>query len=141
MPTMRIWRASVILTRAETELLKSLEFFQRALDKDPRFSRAWTGTAKVWLWLADAYVPPLEAYPKVRDAAIRALQLDDGEAEAHVDLAETKRIVDWDLDGAEVEFNRAVEIDPNSTPSNYFIAALHASRGDHDKALTYLRRH
>jgi adenylate cyclase len=124
----------------EAELRKSLEFFERALDKDPQFSRAWTGIAKVWLWLADAYVPPLEAYPKVRDAAIRALQLNDGEAEAHVYLAETKRILDWDLDGAEVEFNRAVEIEPNSTPSNYFIAALHAARGERDKALTYLRR-
>ena len=122
------------------ELRKSLEFFGRALDKDPQFSRAWTGIAKVWLWLADAYVPPLEAYPKVRDAAIRALQLNDGEAEAHVYLAETKRILDWDLDGAEVEFNRAVEIEPNSTPSNYFIAALHAARGERDKALTHLRR-
>ena len=124
----------------EAELRKSLEFFGRALDKDPQLSRAWTGIAKVWLWLADAYVPPLEAYPKVRDAAIRALQLNDGEAEAHVYLAETKRILDWDLDGAEVEFNRAVEIEPNSTPSNYFIAALHAARGERDKALTYLRR-
>jgi adenylate cyclase len=124
----------------EAELRKSLEFFERALDKDPQFSRAWTGIAKVWLWLADAYVPPLEAYPKVRDAAIHALQLNDGEAEAHVYLAETKRILDWDLDGAEVEFNRAVEIEPNSTPSNYFIAALHAARGERDKALTYLRR-
>ncbi|PYJ27629.1 MAG: hypothetical protein DME89_08570 [Verrucomicrobia bacterium] len=124
----------------EAELRKSLEFFERALDKDPQFSRAWTGIAKVWLWLADAYVPPLEAYPKVRDAAIRALQLNDGEAEAHVYLAETKRILDWDLDGAEVEFNRAVEIEPNSTPSNYFIAALHAARGERDKALTHLRR-
>ena len=104
----------------EDELRKSLKFFQDALAIDPRFSRAWTGIAKVWLWLADAYVAPLEAYPKVRDAAVRALELDDEEAEAHVYLAETKRILDWDLDGAEAEFNRAVEIDPNSTPSNYF---------------------
>ena len=124
----------------EDELRKSLEFFQDALTKDPRFSRAWTGIAKAWLWLADAYVPPLEAYPKVRDAALRALQLDDEEAEAHVYLAETKRILDWDLDGAEAEFNRAVKIDPNSTPSNYFVAALHAARGDRDKALAYLQR-
>jgi adenylate cyclase len=124
----------------EDALRKSLEFFQRALEKDPRFSRAWTGIAKAWLWLADAYVPPLVAYPKVRDAAVRALQLDDEEAEAHVYLAETKRILDWDLDGAEAEFNRAVAIDPNSTPSNYFIAALYAARGDRDKALAYLQR-
>jgi len=124
----------------EGELRKSLEFFQDALVIDPRFSRASTGIAKVWLWLADAYVAPLEAYPKVRDAAVRALELDDEEAEAHVYLAETKRILDWDLDGAEAEFNRALEIDPNSTPSNYFVAALHAARGNRDKALAYLQR-
>src|SRR5213596_65579 len=113
----------------EAELRKSLEFFQRALEQDPKFNRAWTGIAKAWLWLADAFVPPLEAYPKVRDAAVQALQLNDQEAEAHVYLAETKRILDWDLDGAEAEFNRAVEIEPNSTPSNYFIAAFYAVRG------------
>jgi TolB-like protein len=124
----------------EPELRKSLEFFQRALEQDPKFSRAWTGIAKAWLWLADSFVPPLEAYPKVRDAAVGALQLNDQEAEAHVYLAETKRILDWDLDGAEAEFNRAVEIEPNSTPSNYFIAAFYAARGDRDKALTYLQR-
>ncbi len=124
----------------EDALRRSLEFFERALQKDPHFSRTWTGIAKSWLWLADAYVPPLEAYPKVRDAALRALQLNDDEAEAHVYLAETKRILDWDLDGAEAEFNRAVEIEPNSTPSNYFVAALCAARGDRDKALTYLQR-
>jgi adenylate cyclase len=124
----------------EPELRKSLEFFQQAVAQDPKFSRAWTGIAKAWLWLADSHVPPLEAYPKVRDAALRALELDDEEAEAHVYLAETKRILDWDLDGAEAEFNRAVAIDPNSTPSNYFIAALYAARGDRDRALAYLQR-
>jgi serine/threonine-protein kinase len=124
----------------EEALRRSLEFFERALEKDPQFSRSWTGIAKSWLWLADAYAPPLEAYAKVRDAAVRALQLNDEEAEAHVYLAEAKRILDWDLDGAEVEFKRAAEIEPNSTPSNYFIAALYAARGDRDKALVYLRR-
>jgi adenylate cyclase len=119
----------------ELELRKSLEFFDLALQKDPKFSRAWTGMAKSWLWLADAYVRPLEAYPKVRDAAVRALQLNDEEAEAHVYLAETKRILDWDLKAAE-----AVEIEPNSTPSNYFTAAFYAVLGDRDKALTYLER-
>jgi TolB-like protein/lipopolysaccharide biosynthesis regulator YciM len=124
----------------EPELRKSLEFFQRALEQDPKFSRAWTGIAKAWLWLADAFVSPLEAYPKVRDAAMQALQLNDQEAEAHVYLAESKRILDWDLEGAEEQFNRAVEIDPNSTPSNYFIAAFYAARGDREQALTYLQR-
>ena len=124
----------------EDALRKSLEFFHSALEKDPKFSRAWTGIAKAWLWLADAYVPPLEAYSNVRDAAVRALQLNDEEAEAHVYLAETKRILDWDLRGAEVEYVRAFEIDSNSTISNYFIAAFYAAIGERETALTYLSR-
>lgn len=124
----------------EEALRKSLEFLGRALDKDPRFGRAWTGIAKSWLWLADAYVKPDEAYSEVRHAALNAIKIDDGEAEAHVYLAETKRILDWDLRGAEAEYLRAFEIDSNSTPSNYFIAAFYAAIGDRDKALTYLKR-
>ena len=125
---------------SEEALRKSLEFFERALDKDPRFARAWTGIAKSWLWLADAYVEPLEAYSKVREAAVNAINIDDSEAEAHVYLAETKRILDWDLRGAEAEYVRAFEIDSNSTTSNYFIAAFYAAIGEREKALTYLRR-
>jgi TolB-like protein/tetratricopeptide (TPR) repeat protein len=125
---------------SEEALRKSLEFFERALDKDPRFARAWTSIAKSWLWLADAYVEPLEAYSKVREAAVNAINIDDSEAEAHVYLAETKRILDWDLRGAESEYLRALEIDSNSTPSNYFIAAFYAAIGEREKTLTYLSR-
>ena len=124
----------------QESLRKSLEFFQSALDKDPRFARAWTGTAKSWLWLADGYVEPLLAYSKVREAAVNAISIDDSEAEAHVYLAETKRILDWDLRGAEQEYVRAFEMDSNLTPSNYFIAAFYAAIGDREKALKYLSR-
>src|SRR5262249_21723451 len=124
----------------EEELRKSLRYFETALAKDPRFARAWTGIAKSWLWLADAYVAPLEAYSKVRDAALKALKIDKSDAEAHVYLAETKRILDWNMDGAAREFTRAVELDPKSTPSNYFSAAFWAARGDRDDALKYLKR-
>jgi len=124
----------------EDALRKSLEFFTRALNKDPRFARAWTGIAKSWLWLADAYVKPAEAYSKVREAAMNAIKIDNGEAEAHVYLAEAKRILDWDLRGAEAEYVRALEIDSNSTTSNYFIAAFYAAIGERETALTYLSR-
>jgi len=124
----------------EEDLRKSLGYFERALEKDPQLGRAWTGTAKAWLWLADAYVAPLEAYSKVREAATNALKIDNDDAEAHVYLAETKRILDWDMDGAAHEFRRAVELDPKSTPSNYFSAAFWAARGERDEALVYLQR-
>jgi len=124
----------------EEALQQSLELFDRALAKDPQLGRAWTGIAKSWLWLADAYVRPLEAYPKVREAALNALEIDKDDAEAHVYLGEAKRILDWDMDGAAREFCRAVELDPRSTPSNYFSAAFWAARGERDEALTYLKR-
>lgn len=124
----------------EEALRKSLRYFEVALQKDPRLGRAWTGIAKSWLWLADAYVAPLEAYSKVRQAALNALKLDKGDAEAHVYLAETKRILDWNMDGAAREFYRAIELDPKSTPANYFSAAFFAARGDREEALKYLHR-
>jgi TolB-like protein/tetratricopeptide (TPR) repeat protein len=124
----------------EETLRKSLEYFERALELDRQFGRAWTGIAKAWLWLADAYEPPLTAYQKVREAARNALKIDNEDAEAHVYLGEAIRILDWDMDGAAREFCRAVELDPNSTPSNYFSAAFWAARGDREEALTYLRR-
>jgi adenylate cyclase len=124
----------------EEALRTSLEFFARALDKDPRFARAWIGIAKSWLWLADAYVTPIEAYSNVREAALNAINVDDGEAEAHVYLAEAKRILDWDLRGAESEYLRALELDSNSTTSNYFIAAFYAAVGEREKTLKYLSR-
>jgi adenylate cyclase len=124
----------------EDDLRRSLGFFDRALQIDPQFGRAWTGIAKSWLWLADAYVHPRKAYPKVREAGLNALKIDNQDAEAHVYLGETKRILDWDLDGAAAEFARAVELDPNSTPSNYFSASLFAQRGDREKALAFLAR-
>jgi len=124
----------------EEALRRSLEFFERALEKDPRLSGAWTGIAKAWLWLADAYVRPLEAYPKVRGAAIKAIELDETDAEAHVYLGEVKRILDWDLNASAAEFRRAVELEPNSTPPNYFSARLHAIRGEQELALDFLRR-
>jgi len=124
----------------EGALRKSLEHFQRALEIDPQMSRAWTGIAKAWLWLADAYVTPMEAYSNVRNAALNALKIDKDDAEAHVYLAETKRILEWDMDGAAREFCRAVALDPNSTPSNYFSAAFWAACGDREDALKYLKR-
>jgi TolB-like protein/Tfp pilus assembly protein PilF len=114
----------------EESLRKSLSFFQRALDIDPNFARAWTGIAKVWLWLADAYVRPLEAYPKAKDAASKALALDERDAEAHSYLGETKRILDYDLAGEEKELKRALEIDPNSAPAHLFMGLLKTAQGE-----------
>jgi TolB-like protein/Tfp pilus assembly protein PilF len=114
----------------EESLRKSLTFFQRALDIDPSFARAWTGIAKAWLWLADLYVRPLEAYPKMKEAASRALALDERDAEAHCYLGEAKRILNRDLAGEEKELRRALEIDPNSATAHLFMALLKTEQSE-----------
>ena len=107
---------------SEEDLRRALNFFQRALEKDPTFSRAWTGIAKVWYFLADVYVRPLEAYPASKEAALKALALDEKDAEAHCYLGEAKRVLDWDVAGEEAELERALELDPNSAPAHFFSA-------------------
>ncbi|MGE5213496.1 MAG: TPR end-of-group domain-containing protein [Nitrospirota bacterium] len=124
----------------EESLRKSLDFFQRALDIDPNFARGWTGIAKAWLWLADVYVRPLEAYPKVKEAASKALALDERDAEAHCYLGETKRILDRDLAGEEKELKRALEIDPNSGPAHLFMALLKTAQGELKEGVTEIQQ-
>jgi TolB-like protein len=115
---------------SEEDLRRALSFFERALEKDPIFGRAWTGIAKVWFFLADVYVKPLEAYPASRAAALKAIALDEKDAEAHCYLGEAKRILDWDLPGENVELQRALQLDPNSAPVHFFLALLPLFRGD-----------
>ena len=120
---------------SEEDLRRALDFFQRALEKDPTFSRAWTGIAKVWYFLADVYVRPLEAYPASKEAALKALALDEKDAEAHCYLGEAKRVLDWDVAGEEAELERALELDPNSAPAHFFSALLPLFRGQPKEGL------
>src|SRR6266567_1665984 len=114
---------------SEEDLRKALSFFQRSLEKDPTFSRAWTGIAKVWFFLADVHVKPLDAYPQSKAAALKAIALDEKDAEAHCYLGEAKRILDWDLTGEDAELQRALQLDPNSAPVHLFLALLPLFRG------------
>jgi TolB-like protein/predicted Ser/Thr protein kinase len=120
---------------SEADLQRALDFFQGALEEDPTFSRAWTGIAKVWYFLADVYVKPLEAYPASKEAALKAIALDEKDAEAHCYLSEAKRVLDWDLVGADAELRRALQLDPNSAPAHFFLALLPLFRGELQEGL------
>ena len=120
---------------SEEDLRRALSFFQRAVDKDPTFGSAWTGIAKIWYFLAGVYVTPLDAYPKAKEAALKAITLDEKDAEAHCYLSEAKRVLDWDLVGADAELHRALQVDPNSAPAHFFSALLPLFRGDIQEGL------
>jgi eukaryotic-like serine/threonine-protein kinase len=115
---------------SEEDLRRALSFFQRAVERDPTFSRAWTGISKVWYFLADVYVKPLGAYPLSREAAMKAIELDETDAEAHCYLSEAKRVLDWDLAGADAELKRALQLDPNSAPAHLFSGLHPLFRGE-----------
>ena len=124
----------------EESLRKSVALFQRALDIDPNLGRAWTGIAKCWLYLADAYVRPLEAYAKVREAATKAVALNERDAEALCYIGEAKRVLDRDIAGEEAEINRALQLDRNSSATHLFLAfGVHAERGEWEKAAAEMR--
>src|SRR5262245_57002337 len=115
---------------SEEDLRRALSFFQRAVEKDATFARAWTGIAKVWYFLADVYIKPLEAYPASKEAALKAIALDEKDAEAHCYLSEAKRVLEWDLVGADAELKRALQLDPNSAPAHLFSGLHPLFRGE-----------
>src|SRR5436189_1080097 len=123
---------------SEEDLRRALSFFQRAVEKDPTFGRAWTGISKVWYFLADVYVKPLDAYPASKEAALKAIALDKKDAEAHCYLSEAKLVLDWDLAGANAELKRALELGPNPAPAHFFLALLPLFRGESQEGLRFV---
>jgi serine/threonine-protein kinase len=119
---------------SEEDLRKALSFFQRALDRDPNFARAWSGIAKTWSWLADEYVRPLEAYPISKAAALKAIALDDRDTEAHVYLGAAVGVLEWDWNALNAEALRALEIDPNSASAHISLALSLSSNGFDEEA-------
>jgi serine/threonine-protein kinase len=126
-----LYLQGVFFSNKSTEdgLRKSLEFFQRSLEKDPNSARAWAGIAKDWEWLADAYVKPLEAYPAMKAAALKAISLDEREPEGHVYLGDARRVLDWDIAADEAEQQRAIELDPNCAAAHLLLALGQISLG------------
>jgi serine/threonine protein kinase/tetratricopeptide (TPR) repeat protein len=91
-----------------------LEYFELALEQDPNYAPAYAGVSFAWLVRQQAgYTPPREAGPKAKAAALKAIELDSTLGEGHAALAAVNYLHDWDWAGAEVEFKRAIELNPN----------------------------
>src|SRR5215471_3563766 len=114
---------------------QAIEYFQQVLKRDPNYALAYAG-------LADSYrslpirsdVPSHEAFPKARDAALKALEIDKRLAEAHTTLGWIKFYFDWDWEGSEKEFRQAVEINPNYPLAHLGYAHLLSNLGRHEEA-------
>src|SRR5205814_4473699 len=85
------------------------EYFEQAIQKDPRYALAYAGLADSYVW-GRAGLPPEEALRRARTAATKALQLDSTLGEPHAALAQIKFVNDWDWAGSEAEFKRAIAL-------------------------------
>jgi TolB-like protein/predicted Ser/Thr protein kinase/Tfp pilus assembly protein PilF len=116
------------------DLLKSIDYYKKALEKDPNYALAYAGLADACRVQAEvisldynkSYEVVTEWYLKARDFAGKALELDDTLAEAHIVLGLVKLHYEWDFKGAKKEFQRAIEINPrdayaHSRYSRYFL--------------------
>jgi TolB-like protein/DNA-binding winged helix-turn-helix (wHTH) protein/Flp pilus assembly protein TadD len=127
--------------RMGTDLQLAIGYFEQAIAKDPNYALAYVG-------LADTYVqrgvfgglPPKEAYPKAKVAVARALQLDDRAGEAHVTLGHIKVQYDWDRPGAEKEYRRAIELNPNYAFAHLLYAIFLGSSKREQEAMAEIER-
>jgi eukaryotic-like serine/threonine-protein kinase len=120
-------------TRAGTE--KAIEYFQGAIAKDPNDALSYAGLANAYRGLSSLYMAPLDAMPKAKAAAARALELDETLAEPHASLGTVKLFHDWDWPGAEKEFRRALELNPSLVEAHLGEATYLATLGRFDDAL------
>ena len=120
---------------------KGRDYFQQAIDRDPKYALAYTGLAdahnRLSAWNA---ISPKEGFPKAKEAAIKALEIDDRLAEAHISLAMVKLFYDWDWAVAESEFRKALELNPDNSDAHYMYSLYLMRMGRFDEALVEMRR-
>jgi serine/threonine-protein kinase len=122
--------------RTQEAITRAIAHFEQAIAEDPRYALAYTGLADSYALHVDyRSVPVDEGFAHARSYARQALALDDSLAEAHASLAWTLFIYDWDWAAAEMEFRRAIELDPDYATAHQWYAFLLLSRGRFDEAL------
>ena len=118
---------------------KALDSFRRAITRAPQYALAYCGIADVYADMSSQYIPPGEAMPKAREAALKALELDEKLPEAHHSLALVKLWGDWDWAGAEREFQRALELNPGLALTRMYYAEMLLHQKRFEEALHQIR--
>jgi len=121
---------------------KGIEYFTQAIAKDPGYAPAYTGLADCYTWLGVfGWTAARQAMPQARQAANRALQLDETLAAAHVSLGYVKALYDWDWPGAQHEFERALQLSPGDADAHFAYSVTYLTpRGRLDEALAEIQR-
>lgn len=122
--------------RTSEDLALGRGFFEQAIARDPTFAPAWAGLADALVHLSGySHLPPQQAFPQARDAALEALRLEPDLAEAHASLALVDLTLDWDARSAEVSFLKAIQLQPSYATAHQWYSELLSLVGRHQEAL------
>ena len=122
--------------RTSADLQKAVAYFRQAIEKDSSYALAYAGLAETYaIYAFYGVMPARDAFPLAKTAANKALELDETLAEAHAALAWAKCAFDWDWSGAEREFDRAIELNPNYPNTHHWYSFYLSSMGRHDEAI------
>ena len=127
--------------RTPADFKRAITFFEQAIERDPKYALAYTGLADTYALLT-AYTneAPRELMPKAKEAALKALALDDNLAEAHASLGQIAAYYDYDFVTAEREYRRALELNPNYPTAHQWLAEHLSAVKRFDEAIAEIRR-
>jgi TolB-like protein/DNA-binding winged helix-turn-helix (wHTH) protein/Flp pilus assembly protein TadD len=129
--------------RTADGLKVGLAYFKQAIEEDPKYAQAYSGSADTYALLGDwqyAVMTPKEAFPKAKAAAMKALELDSTLGEAHNSLAFVLDGYDWDFGAAGKEFRRAIELNPGYATAHHWYAWHLSLLGRYDEAIAEMRK-
>jgi TolB-like protein/DNA-binding winged helix-turn-helix (wHTH) protein len=127
--------------RTPAGLKQAVAHFQHAIELDPGFAEAYSGLADAYTALGyTSYWSPGDSFPKAKEFAAKALEIDPSVAEARASLAYVKLYYDWDWKGAENEFQTAITTNPNYATAHHWYSVLLTARGRHEEALSEILR-
>jgi len=127
--------------RTPQSFQRATEHFVQALEKDPGYALAYGGLADCYNGLGwYGMLSPKESFPKAKAAATKASGIDEALAEPHASLGWAKFLYDWDWPGAEREFKRAIELNPNYSIAHNWYGSFLQGQGRLDEALAVYRR-
>ena len=125
--------------RTADGLAQAGQYFQQAIQKDPNYAPAYSGLSDYFAFLTliggPEILPPKQAMVQAKAAAVKAVQLDDSSAEAHASMGHILHNYDWDFEGGEREFKRAIELNPNYAIAHHWYAHLLMQLGRTEESL------
>jgi TolB-like protein/Flp pilus assembly protein TadD len=128
--------------RTEGWIKKGIDYFQQAIETDPNYALAYAGLADAYAFLASSTggLPPRDTYPKAKAAALKALEIDEGLAEAHASLGFFHLMYDWNFAESEREFKRAIKLNPAYANAHDGYGFLLKATGRNEEAIRSSRR-